>query len=90
MSEVPELLVNVHKQSMEAGREERMEICSSVINQCSTAPSENSDLHQPLLFGLAWEDWSCVARCYQVQTVWLVPAGGVCGGLSPEERDDAL
>lgn len=45
MSEVPELLVNVHKQSMEAGREERMEICSSVINQCSTAPSENRAIY---------------------------------------------
>lgn len=45
MSEVPELLVNVHKQSMEAGREERMEICSSVINQSSTAPSENRAIY---------------------------------------------
>lgn len=44
ISEVPELLVNVHKQSREAGREERMEI-SSVINWCSTAPSESRAIY---------------------------------------------
>lgn len=44
ISEVPEILVNVHKQSREAGREERMEI-SSVINWCSTAPSENRAIY---------------------------------------------
>lgn len=45
ISEVPELLVNVHKQSREAGREERMEIFSSVINRCSTAPSESRAIY---------------------------------------------